>query len=1089
MKSIERQSGYKIRTSASIWMDEFTQVSVKVKNLPVKKAMEQALKGLPFKADVQPANGIIVITVDTLYGQVTGKDGMPLPGITVTVRGAGNNTVTDANGIYRLRNLAPGDTVMFTSVSTEEYTHKVPHTLHLDAILEEKVNALTEVVVNGFQHMKKNKMGGSVDWTGREVFNLPLWPDLNSNIEGRVTGLQILSNKTAGTNQPPGVIRGITTFATNPHIQYVLDNFPYDGDLSNINPNDIESITVLKDAAAASLWGVRAGNGVIVITTQRGKINQPLRMELNSRIALMSKSNLYKKRAFLDAPDFIGLERFFFTQGYYDPLLYDPSSPVLTPAVELLHKGNTQILTNADMEAQLDALAKNDVRADLRKYAWREAVSQEYAFNLSAGGSKSSSYLFAGFSRNPGNLVNNDYHRENISFRQTYQPSKKIRITADNMWMQHTVFDNNDGNLGAWYPYAQLADAQGKALAIPAERSISYIDTAGRGALPDWRLRPLDELRLANNKLLSYDLYFSLSLRYKPVHGLTAAAYLKYAWGGTHRENIYDAKTFYVRNMVNSYTPAVIPLGDIEDQVRYEYKSHNARFQLDYEYKPGENHSITIMAGAEQPTITTNTRAGREYGIVNGQAARIDYRMSYPMYYSPMQFYTVEDKSLRANTTGNTISGYANITWSYLDRCIVSVNARKDASNLFGVNASNRSVPLGAASALLNLLKMPFFKTNTFSECNIRLSAGYNGNFDSSATQFASAVPGGVNSYGLSTLTLVTMSNPGLTWEKVRILNVGMDIAAWKNAIACNADIYVKEGIDLIADGRQDPTTGLTSQRRNTAGIISKGIDVHLRTRAGIAKKTSWTTDLIFNYTNSTINHYPGERLPAWQYVIPVLDKPVEGTARNGLFSFKSRGLDPKTGDPQGEWRGSPCKNYLAMIDTTDRASLVYSGPSIPVIFGSFRNVFTWKQVQLLVDISYKLNYYFRRSSIDYTAVWNHTSLGHIDYKNRWKAPGDETRTSIPSRPQQFDPLRDLFYTYSDVLITKGDHIRLQDIRLSYQFNRNSYTSLPFREMYVYASAHNLGILWRANKYGIDPDFPESYPAPLMIAMGAKVIF
>lgn len=1090
--SIKAQSGYNVETANTGWIKQFT-VSVRVKNGDVNKAVEQTLKGLPFKYKVEHADRTINIWVDSLWGRVLDKDNLPLAGVTVTVYGTTNKVLTDANGNYVVLKLLPGDILVFSSVSTEEYSHKVPNNLQLNVTLEKRADTLDEVVVlpNGFQHVRKNKVGGSVDWTGREIFDIPLSPDFNSNIEGRVTGPQFFSNKTPGINQPPGIVRGISTFSANPTILYVLDNFPYDGDLANINPNDIERITVLKDAAAASLWGMRAGNGVIVITTKRGKLGQPLKMEGNLRTDFIAKPDLYNKRAFLGAPDFIGLEKSLYRQGYYDALLYDPSHPAVTPAVELLHKGSLGILTNAEVDAQLDALAKHDMRADLRKYAYREAVSQQYAVSVSGGGSKSSSYLFAAFDRNPGNLVNNDYHRENISFRQSYHPFSKVQLGADGMWMQNTRLENNDGILGLWYPYAQMADAKGNALAIPAARSASYIDTAGRGILQDWRLRPLDELRLANNKIVSYDLYLTLGIRYKPVCGLTTALYLKYAQGGSHRENVYDERTFFVRNMVNSYMgpggPGV-PMGAIDDQTRNEYKSQNVRVQTDYERALGRGHSIAVMAGAEQPTITTHTTAGREYGIVRGQAARINYQSQYPMYYDPMQVYAIEDRNFRANTTGNMISAYANITYSYLDRYVLSVNGRNDASNLFGADANDRRVPLWSAAVIWNLVKMPFFKSTTFSECKIRFSGGYNGNVDSSATPRTTALPGGMNSYGLPTLTLVTMDNRGWRWEKVRILNLGVDIAAWKNTLVCSAEIYVKEGMDLIADGRLDPTMGLTTLRRNIAGIISKGIDINLKTLVRITKHTSWTTAFLFNYNNNKINRYPANNLPAWEYVVPELDRSVEGYPRYGLFSFKGRGLDPQTGDPMGEWQGAASTKYYSIADATNRSSLVYSGPSIPVVFGSLRNMFSWKQVQLLVDISYKFNYYFRRSSIDYTAVWSGASPGHTDYKGRWKAPGDEKRTSIPSEPQQFDPMRDIFYTYSDALITKGDHIRLQDIRLCYRFDRNNHASLPFREMRVYMSVHNLGILWRANQYGIDPDYPETWPAPLMVAAGVKII-
>jgi hypothetical protein len=199
-------------------------------------------------------------------------------------------------------------------------------------------------------------------------------------------------------------------------------------------------------------------------------------------------------------------------------------------------------------------------------------------------------------------------------------------------------------------------------------------------------------------------------------------------------------------------------------------------------------------------------------------------------------------------------------------------------------------------------------------------------------------------------------------------------------------------------------------------------------------------------------------------------------------------GLNPLTGDPQGALKDSVSSNYNAIYNSSDLANLKYVGPANPTYFGSLRNTFNWKQLELSFNITWKWGHYFRRNSINYYYLFN-TQVGHPDYEKRWQKPGDEKITNVPSMVYPANLARDNLYTYSDILVEKGDHIRLQDIQVSYSLNKSGYKALPVQAIRIYLYANNIGIIWRANHYGIDPDYINSMPNPRSIAAGVKLDF
>jgi TonB-dependent starch-binding outer membrane protein SusC len=294
--------------------------------------------------------------------------------------------------------------------------------------------------------------------------------------------------------------------------------------------------------------------------------------------------------------------------------------------------------------------------------------------------------------------------------------------------------------------------------------------------------------------------------------------------------------------------------------------------------------------------------------------------------------------------------------------------------------------------------------------------------------------------------------------------------------------------LDLIAQQPVDPTTGLLTYTGNVANMKSHGVDVRIFTR-NLQRKFEWATNYLFNYNKDEVTEYFTEPLTGLmvtgEQIQPLAGKPVYA-----LYSYGWAGLDPATGDPMGTIKGAQSKEYGQLVGNNVKVDdLQYNGPTRPVVSGSVLNTFSFSRFSLSVNISYKLGYYFRRSSINYNAIQNPNFLiaaTHKDFENRWQKPGDERNTIIPSLVFPANSQRDEFYLNSSVLVERGDHIRLQDIRFSYQFGLNRI----FKQLELYSYLNNVGLLWKQNDWGIDPDFQRHTPvAPLSVSFGLNASF
>lgn len=1036
---------------------------------------------------------------------LSSEDHLPIPNVTVSIKQLGAIAVTDTAGNF------------FTVLPQKKFTLEISHVGYLSQFIEitkdqtsilvylkRSESILKNVVIStGYENISKERATGSFATVTNSLLNRSVSTNILDRLENVSSGLQFDRRY---NSSPLLSVRGQSTILSDAAPLIVVDNFPYEGDINNINPNDIENVTILKDAAAASIWGSRAGNGVIVITTKRGGLKQPMKIELNSSLTIGNKPDLFYDRNFMNSKDFISVEKSLFNQGYYSWEEGDPGQ-TLSPVIQVLIAARDGKITSADASNQINALSQIDVRNQLSKYFYQKSADQQFSLSLQGGQSNVSYFISAGLDQNSDNLVRNGFNRITVNSFTTWHPLKSLEVSSNIVYSNSVQTEDNTGasqvNSGGGkglYPYARIAGPNGEPLAIMRDYSSDYVAAADTNGLLDWHYRPLQDMRNADYTQKVENTRINTSIKYTFNPSVNLEVRYQYEHQSTTVNNLQTTQTYYVRNLINqfSYTDSTgilqfpIPVGNILDYSVTSLISHSARGQLNFTHEWKNIHSVSALAGIEARQATTSGNGNRLYGYDDklGTSVPVDYITEFNN--NPYGGSTIPYYVTLTGTEDRNLSYFANAAYTYKRRYIFSGSARKDESNLFGVNANQKGVPLwsaGMAWIVSSEKEYPFASWLPF--LKIRTTYGYSGNVNKSLTAYTTA------SYNVNRIThlqqaiILTPPNPDLRWEKTGMFNVGLDFETKNNLLSGSLEYYHKRGLDLIGNSPLDPTAGFNVANRtnftgNNADMKGHGIDLQLMLNRNIGT-LRWISNVLFSYTTNQITRYQyNSPVSAYLSTYPA---PMVGKPRFGIYSFKWAGLDPQTGDPQVYLDNKISKDYGQIISQATLKDLVYNGPATPPYFGAWRNTFSYHDFSIGFNISYKFGYFFTRSSINYSSLFDNW-IGNADFEKRWQNPGDEKTTSVPSMPTSDNSSRDYVYNNSSVLVEKGDNIRFQDIHVSYLFEKTTHSWLPFNNLNLYGYINNLGIIWRANKLNLDPDYIfQPYPPSTTYSIGIKIQF
>jgi hypothetical protein len=827
-----------------------------------------------------------------------------------------------------------------------------------------------------------------------------------------------------------------------------------------------------------------------------GWLRQPFTVSFNSNFTIGYKPDVFYQPV-LPSEDFIGVETFLFDKGFYKSAL-NSKTAVVSPVINALNRKRLGFMTDDEFMALISDLKDNDVRTDQAKYAFRHTVNKQIAVSIRGGNARQHGYLSIGYDNNSGPEKTSTSERLTINGNTYYTNRKNLEITggiAVSMIRQRSDFTP----YAPKYPYLQFVDENGNALPVPVDYKMAFADSAGNGKLLDWHYRPIDEMGADYRKNL-IDYRLNVKIEWKILKSLRVGVIYYFNKGISEGVNFYDRSSYFTRNLVNRYSqidPTTgivtrpVPEGGILIQANEKSTNNSLRGQVIFEHTYGKKHVINVASGAE---IRDYNRIGWSpdfkygYDQQTGSATPVDFQSEYPIYYT-------RDSVKIPNSTRQNASRvidrlrffYVNLTYAYDSTYIVNLSARRDESNFFGLKTNQKGVPLWAIGVAMNLHNTHYFHINWLTLLKLRFSYGYNGNVDRSISPYTtSASYGQVNSAGAPILNIVNPPNSSLRWEKVRVVNVGIDFATKKRMMEGSIDFFQKAGQDLMGYDATAPQLGVSAIYGNNAGIQTKGMDIYLHSRNSNGE-LYWFTDLLFSVAKDKITRYGAKQGSNYLYIIENQQNPMEGKPYSPIFSFSWAGLN-NSGNPQSFLNKTKSTNYTEIKKSTDISELVYNGPANPTMFGSIRNTLGWKGFEFSFNIMYKGGYYFRRNALDYLSLYNgNFRYSSVEFNNRWKVAGDEKTTNVPA--MNFPAPGSDIYKYAEINVEKGDHIRLQDIQFSYtvmgrQMKRNIFNSC---RLYVYAN--NIGILWKATDYKIDPDYVNGMPAPLSISIGLNAEF
>jgi TonB-linked SusC/RagA family outer membrane protein len=1030
---------------------------------------------------------------------VSAETGEPLEGATIRIKNTNNTTITNGKGEFTLIPESMGGEieVSFLGYLTKEASF-TNNTQTIFISLEEDQSILEEVIVStGYQEIPKERATGSFVFIDNELLNRSVGLNILDRLEGVTSSL--IFHKTPnqiGENNSNISIRGRSTIFGNTEPLIVLDNFPYDGDVRNINPQDVENITILKDAAAASIWGTRAGNGVIVITTKKGKYYNKPELHFNSNVSIAAAPDLFY-RPQLSSAEFIQFEKFLFEKGRYNTVIKNGYSEI-SPAVNIMLMNRDNGLTDEEMRIKLDSLGRFDVRNDIKRNFYRKSLNQQYQFNIQGGSDIQRYFVSAGMDKNLANTVNDEYQRLTINAKNTYKLNRKLQLNTSLLFAQSKSRTNTRNYLMPNYPYEKLMDDQGNPLVVSdGNLRLAYVDKINDGFL-DWHYRPLDE-NYQNSEGLLTDYRFNTQIKYNLTENLNLSFDYLFQKGNREGGTLDKSDSYYVRNLINTIThidPITnqvirpLPQGAINNRYNSSSKINNGRIALDYSNVFSEVHFLNILLGAEAreytSTIGNTTLYGYDPETMSNQNGIINFNDDYDIYYSNGTM-KIPNGTGNSSSMDRNLSYYLSTSYFYKDRYSLSASARRDESNLFGVKANQKGVPLWSLGALWVLSKEKFYNVTWLPDLKLRTTYGYNGNVDKSVTAYLTSRKLGLtNSFGSPYMYITNPPNPSLRWEKIKNFNIGAELGFIKNKFNLSVEYYIKNGIDLIGNAPVAPQVGIELFRGNFANLKTNGWDVTANATP-IDKTVKWETFLNLNLVRDKITNYEATQGSNYDIITGNFLNPLVGYPYNSVFAFHWKGLD-ELGNPISSLNYETSKDYTAIINSRAIDDVVYIGSKTPETFGGFRNSFSWKNLEFSFNLNYKFGYYFRRPSLNNSTLIN-GGYRQADYDLRWQKAGDENITDVPSIVYPNNSSRNSVFLFSETLIEKGDHIRLQDLRFSYLMSNSNNKVTPFKSLRIYTYISNIGVLWRTNKKGIDPDYVNGIPDPMNYSFGINLIF
>ncbi len=1044
----------------------------------------------------------------TIKGTVVDENNQPFPGVSIQNVTTKKATFSGINGEYALEAKA-GDRLIFSSIGMlpKEITYSGKVSIVNIAMAIDNI-ALQDVVVTGYQTISKERATGSFNIIKAEQLEKPS-TNLGQRIIGTSAGVQA---KTDADGNVTFEIRGQTSLAAAAQPLVVVDGFAIQGNLSSLNPNDVESITILKDAAATSIWGARSANGVIVVTSKSGKGEKQggVKVDFSTFFKYSPKTDINYQNPYASSSEIIDYEQ----KGFATEFFGGPWSPIsdsnseltgsYSAAVEAMNENRLGYLSTADLNATLDRLRKIDNRGQIKKYMLQNPFSQQYNLNISSSSEKISNVLSLMYEGSDKNYQGGNDKKYIVNYRSNAKVFKWLDLYFSGAFSMKDSKNNDQlytsEAIYSGTPYQQLINEDGTRANVTStyywpniKRYVPYKSFP----YSDWSYNPISENESRNFSTKTYNARVQGGLTIKIIKGLTFDSKIQYEILNTDTRNIYNESSFTVRSTINQASSwdrttntvtANLPKGGFLDQNRSYTTASNWRNQVNFDREFNEKHQISFIAGSEiSDRVYQTVKNPRTYGyndekltvgtFPNGVGGSGVYKLTDWEGWSQTFPYT----NSYSYSTDRYLSMYANASYTFDRKYTLSGSARTDASNLITDDPKYRYAPFWSVGASWAISKENFLQqVEWLDRLSLRATYGFNGNVDKSTSFMPLISVGGTqNSYIQDyTASISSFGNPTLRWEKTGTFDIGTDFDLFRGKLYGKIDVYNKKGKDLIVSMSIPAVNGTTSQKLNMAEMTNRGIEIELGSTMNIKDNDIvWNGNFNFSYNKNKIDKLFKATYSAYELYDGGTSAYVQGYDANTLWSFKYAGVVNKGTEASPNWqpvvqgKGEDLYDFTGWTPGDGRDYMLNMGTKVAPYSIGFSNSFKIYDFDLSFIITGKFGHVFNGFSFNYPNMSDGGAIPNKLYQEILKSnPSD--RVPIPfgkSEPRYY--FWDRFYPYLDYLVQNANHIRMQELNITYNMPKKLLKKIGINSAKIYVQGNNLFIITN-NKYNEDPEFP-----------------
>lgn len=1068
-------------------------------------------------------------------GVVVDESRAPLPGVTILIKGTSTGTASDINGEFSL-SVPLNTTLVFSSVGMDSEEIRVLSEKPMKVVLKSGSQMIEEVVVTGYQKVDRKLFTGAATRVDMGDIKLGGETDIAKRLEGQVAGVSIQNVSSTFGTAPKIRVRGASSIYGVQKPLWVVDGIVLEdavnvsvdelnsGDLSTLvssgvaglNTDDIESMQILKDVSATALYGARAMNGVIVVTTKKGRSGK-IDINYSANISIKPRPS-YDDYNILDSKDQMSVNRELYEKGWLN-VARTQSAFVHGPygkMFDMIAKGNLNWAYDTDQMNNF--LRQYEVaNTDWFDVLFKPGIQQQHTLSLSGGGKKSSLYASIGYLHDGGWTIADEVDRYTALVKGTFNISEKFSLTAQTNLSYRdqklSGVSNSNNDVGGVDRYSGRVqrnfDNNPFLYALQTSRSIRAYDQNGgleyfRRNFVDYNI--IDELSKNITGVNVRDMSFMADLNYQIKSTLSVSARMSARYFHSERtrsihENSNEANAYragtgpndseIIRNSNNllfqrpgettGVKYSILPRGGIYEN--YADKMENYYLNVNVNWNPvlNDNNRFTFMFGSEVRYVDRSNNWYKDFGHFFDSG-----NVSQP---SKIFLEYLEMIGAPYSGLGHDYDRFAafffNYGYSYKGRYTFNGTVRYDGSNRLGDARTARWLPTWNISGKWALREEAFME-DAWRVSMLNLRATYGLSAGMGAASNSTLVP---RSYTSSHpfhpetaevfIYLASLENEDLTWEKQYEMNLGADLGLFDNRINLELNYYTRKGFDLIGIYKSNAVGGQLNKTGNITDMDSYGFEVALSVTPIARPNFRWNMNLNYSYHHAEVKNLLST---AWAAeAMSVYGVPVENGPVRGVYSTRFAGLDHQ-GIPTFYDRNNEKKYYMEM-QTSDLQDFVFSGNLEPTGNAGFQNTLTYKGLSLSVLLSGQFGH---KKRVMQNFSWYYEDCEGLSahLKNRWRVAGDEYKTNIPAildysfmkkhENQSYFQQAYNLYGLSDLWLADASFIRLKNVSLNYSLPSHLLRNVKIKSLNIGVQGTNLALLWLADRKklaGEDPEF------------------